>query len=362
MKACLSPNGSTTYGGESPVRELLVATLDGIMVLEREGPGASWQVARRTLEGVHVSALLLEPRRGLLFAGVHGSGLYRSTNGGHTWEAKTRGLTQEHTYMLSAVPRNGDVDVFVGTEPAHLFRSRDYGESWEELPALRTVPDAEKWRFPGEPHLAHVKTLDYDRRDPRTLYVGIETGALLKSSDGGQSWRELDSYSRPDDEVWKDVHRLVVDPVEPDVVWMATGVGIYRSADGGETWDRLSGGKAGTAYPDGCVLSPRDHNVVFVASSNQGPRQWRDSRHAGATVVRSRDGGRTWELLTNGLPEDRRANIEALSVYAWPGGYALFTADTDGDVHSSEDEGASWTRIASGLPPISKVQHYLALR
>lgn len=362
MNACLSPNGGTMYRGDAPARELLVATIDGIAVLEREGPSAPWRVARRTLEGIHVSALLLEPRRGLLFAGVHGQGLYRSADGGHTWEEKTRGLTQEHTYMLSAIPRNGDVDLFVGTEPAHLFRSRDYGESWEELPALREVPDAEKWRFPGEPHLAHVKTLDYDRRDPRTLYVGIETGALLKSTDGGRSWRELDSYSRPDDQVWKDVHRLVVDPVEPHVLWMATGVGMYRSADRGETWERLSGGKTRTAYPDGCVLSPRDRNVVFVASSDQGPHEWRTSHHAGAHVLRSRDGGNTWERLTNGLPTDRRANIEALSLYAWPGGYALFTGDTDGDVHASEDEGESWTCIASNLAPVSKVEHYVRLR
>ncbi len=362
MTVCLSPNGGTDFCGDAPPRELLVATLEGVSVLERDAPGAPWTLTRRALEGVHISALLHEPKRGLLFAGVHGKGLYRSADGGHTWEPKTRGLTQEHTYMLGAVPRNGDVDVFVGTEPAHLFRTRDYGESWEELPSLRDAGEPEKWCFPAPPHLGHMKTMDYDRRDTRTIYAGIEQGALLKSVDAGQTWRELASFSSPDDDVYKDVHRLVVDPVAPDTLWMTTGVGLYRSTNGGETWDRLSDRESRIAYPDGFVLSPRDHNTVFVTGSDQSPGDWRNSHHASGAVMRSRDGGRSWDLLTNGLPTDTRANIEAMSLYAWPGGYAVFTGDTDGNVFISEDEGESWARVAGGLAPISKVNHYMALR
>lgn len=362
MQACLSPNGGTTYRGDAPPRALLVATLDGVVALARAAPGAPWQVARRTLPGIHISALLLEPRRGLLFAGVHGEGLYRSQDGGATWEPCTRGLTQLHTYALGAVPHNGDTDVFVGTEPAHLFRSRDYGDSWEELPSLRTVGSPEKWCFPAPPHLGHVKTIDYDPRDSRTLYVGVEQGALLKSRDGGATWRELDGYSRPDDDVYKDVHRIVVDPREPDVLWMTTGVGLYRSDDGGETWERLSDRRSRIAYPDGFLVSPRDADVLFISGSNQSPGEWRHSHHASAAVMRSGDRGRTWELVTNGLPADMRPNIEALSVYAWPGGYTLFIGDTDGDVYASDDEGEHWTCIASGLAPISKVNHYAPLR
>jgi photosystem II stability/assembly factor-like uncharacterized protein len=362
MTVCLSPNGGTLHQGDAPPRELLVATLDGVTVLQRETPNADWRSARRTLEGKHISALLVEPRSGAIFAGVHGSGLYRSTDGGHTWEPKTRGLTQEHTYVLSAVPRNGDVDLFVGTEPAHLFRSRDGGESWQELPTLRNAGDPDKWMFPAPPNLGHVKTLAFDPRDKGTFFVGIEQGALLKTTDDGETWQELASYSRPDDAVYKDIHRLVLDPRQPDVLYMTTGVGFYRSDDGGETWERRTDRSTRIAYPDALLVSPRDPNLLFMAGSNQSPGEWRTSHDASAAIMRSRDGGRTWEVLTNGLPSHIRGNIEAMSIYAWPGGYALFTGDTDGAIYASDDEGDTWTCIANDLSPVSKVNHYAALR
>ena len=362
MTVCLSPNGSTLHQGAAAPRELLVATVDGIAVLARDGSGADWRLARRTLDGVHVSALLHEPRRDALFAGVHGSGLYRSTDGGHTWEPKTAGLTSEHTYTINASGRNGDVVLWVGTEPAHLFRSEDYGDSWVELPSLRGVPDTDKWEFPAPPHWGHVKTLAFDPRDGRTVYAGIEQGALLKSSDDGATWRELDSYSRPDDDVYKDVHRLVIDARTPDVLWMTTGVGLYRSADAGETWERLTTRTSRIAYPDALLISPRDPNLLFMAGSDRSPGQWRRTHDASSAIMRSRDGGRTWDLLANGLPEHMRGNVEAMSLYAWPDGYALFAGNTDGDVYASEDEGDSWSQIAHGLAPVSKVDHYAALR
>src|SRR6266849_3068563 len=95
MDATLAPNGATKYTGQDRCGRVHVATTDGVVTLERSGPGAAWQVAGRTLEGCHISSLLFEPGRGGLFAGVNHGGLHASLDGGKTWERRTRGLTEE---------------------------------------------------------------------------------------------------------------------------------------------------------------------------------------------------------------------------------------------------------------------------
>lgn len=362
MMVCLSPNGLNRVRADAPPKRVFVGTLDGVTVLEREGAGNAWRNAGQALKGLHISSLLFEPRRGGLFAGIHGSGLYASSDGGQKWDLKTRGLTQPHVYSLAALGNNGDTTLYAGTEPAHLFRSTDYGESWGELSTLRSVPGNEKWMFPAPPHQGHVKGVVFDPRDRRTLFACIEQGGLFKTADGGQTWRELAGYSKPEDLAYRDVHRLVLRPSNPDVMYITSGEGLYCSTDGGEHWEHLTNRSFRIGYPDQLHVSPYDDKVMFMSGSSKSPNFWRDSHVAESTVARSRDGGRSWEVLEQGLPKSMRANIEAISMAVWPDGYALFAGTTDGDVFHSDNEGKSWSRIAAGLPPVSKVGHYRFLR
>src|SRR5438309_1627365 len=100
MAATLAPNGATRYIGQDRCGRLHVATLDGVVTLERAG--TAWQVAGRALEGSHISCLLFEPGRGALFAGVNKGGLHASLDGGKTWERRMRGLTEEYVFSLAA--------------------------------------------------------------------------------------------------------------------------------------------------------------------------------------------------------------------------------------------------------------------
>lgn len=356
MTACLSPNGCNVYGSSEPVTRLLVATTQGVATLERS-PGGPWQLARRALEAEHISSLLFERARGGIFAGIHGRGLYRSTDGGATWHQPGNRLTEEHVYSLASSGTNGDVVLYAGTEPARLFRSLDYGDTWEELESLLRVPDAHRWTFPAAPHQAHVKNITCDPSDPKVVFVSIEQGGLFKTVDGGQSWKELAGYYKQGEVPYKDVHRVALSPTDTSVLYLASGTGVYHSIDGGTMWKQLTSAYFRVGYPDALLVDPHDEDVLFVAGAAKSPFFWLQTPLAHATVLRSSDRGRTWDELEPGLPEDGRANIEAMALHSSPGHFSLFIGTTDGDVHMTEDNGASFSRIAAGLAPISKLTH-----
>ena len=186
--------------------------------------------------------------------------------------------------------------VFAGTEPAHLFYSDDLGGNWIELPALRSV-DMSKWGFPAPPHIAHTKHINFHPQEPHTLLIGIEQGGLLKSTDDGRTFQVIHGM---DD----DVHRIVVNPLNPDQIHITTGVGMYVTADGGKTWEQWTdlqheiGG-----YPDLLVQHPRQPQRMFVASARKGPGAWFQEHYAGSRISMSTDGGKTWQAVRHGFPD-----------------------------------------------------------
>ena len=362
MIACLSPNGQNLHTADAPATRLLVATLKGINLLERATAQAPWENRGRKLEGHHCGSLMIEPRRGGVFAGMHSGGLYFSLDAGASWEKRSRGLSIEHVFSLGCAQQGEKTVLYAGTEPASLFRSEDYGESWTELPGVKETKGREKWSFPSPPHQAHVKTMTIDPRDPRVIYAGVEQGDLLKTSDGGANWRVLDDYSKPSDWTYRDIHLVIVHPENSRELYMTTGMGLYRSLDAGETWKLIIDNSFRIGYPDHLIVSPRDGNTMFMAGAGENPGTWRASRSAAGTIARSRDRGVSWTDASKGLASDRRPNIEAMSLAAHPGGFALFAGDTDGAVYASEDAAETWTRIASGLAPVSKGNHYRALQ
>jgi photosystem II stability/assembly factor-like uncharacterized protein len=349
VTVCVSPNGRNFFETSSPDSEVLVGTAKGVIWLSRSA--GSWRESRRGLEGKHIGALMVEPSRGVIFAGTHGDGLYASEDGGATWERRDNGIASDDIYGLNYVQAGGEVRLYAGTEPAHLYVSTDLGRSWTELPALLDVPSVKDWTFPAPPHAAHVKNIMFDPGDPNTIYAGVEVGGAFKSTDAGKSWQELSGY-------YEDVHRLMLVPTRPNDVYMATGRGIYHSADRGSSWEQFTGPEERIAYPDALVIPPAQPEIVFTAGAISSPGTWRQTHDADARIGRSRDGGKTWEYLKNGLPEHIRGNIEAMSINVYPGGYALAAATTDGDVFFSDDEGEHWATIAESLPPVSKGGHY----
>jgi photosystem II stability/assembly factor-like uncharacterized protein len=352
MAIGLSHGGSTLYSSPSPSQEVLVGTREGVVTIERETSGSEWRVKHRALTDKHISAIIKEPESGLTFAGAFHGSVDVSADDGKTWEPRGNGLTETDVYSLATRRVNGHVRLFAGTEPAHLFASDDLGLHWSEVPSLRSVPSVPKWSFPAPPHIGHVKHINFDPDNPTTIYASVEVGGLLKSTDAGEHWEEFPS-------LYEDVHRLMIHPSNPRFLYAVTGRGLYVSPDAGANWEQWTkredeiGG-----YPDGFVFRPSDPKLIFMTAAHDAPGTWRTTHFAGARISRSTDGGRSWEILRNGLPDRLQASIEAFCLEEAGHASSIFAATTSGEIFCSEDLGEHWNKIISGLPPISKAGHY----
>ena len=354
MTIALSHGGTTMYSSPSRSNELWVGTRQGIAVLERDSGG--WRIARHMLADKHISAIHQEPESGMFFVGAFHGGLHVSNDHGATWEARTTGLTEHDVYSIASCRSNGSTRLYAGTEPAHLFRSDDLGEHWTELPALRSVPSVPDWSFPVPPHIAHAKHINFDPHDPDTVYVSVEVGGLLRSRDRGETFEQLHGIYEDAHRLVihpEDNQRLYA--VTGRGLYVS-----FDGGKSFEEW--ISRPSEIGDYPDGCVLHPHNPDLMFISCAQFNPGQWRKTHFAGARISRSIDGGRNWEILKNGLPDRLQASIEALCLEAAGDEVSIFAATTSGDIHHSDDAGDSWSVIASGLAPISKDAHYKDLQ
>lgn len=353
MTITLSHGGPTIYRSPARSRHVLVGTIQGVVCMERDAEGAGWHVAHRALTDQHIHALLIEPESGTIFAGVNRGSIFASVDEGRTWERRDDGLTEHDIYSLANTRVAGGPRILAGTEPAHLFYSDDLGRRWDELPALRSG-DTSGWRFPAPPHIAHTKHIAFHPDDPQTFFVGIEQGGLLRSTDGGRTFQVIPGMD-------EDVHRTVINPLNPDQMYVTTGVGMYVTADGGKTWDQWTDQQHEIGgYPDFLVHHPRQPELMFVASALKGPGSWYRDHYAGSRISRSIDGGRTWQTVPHGFPHRLRPAFEAMCLEDWGASFSVLGATATGEVWCSDDGGEHWREVLSGLAPISKGSHYAA--
>ncbi len=228
--------------------------------------------------------------------------------------------------------------VYAGTEPSRVFRSDDQGESWRDCTGLGELPSSGSWSFPPRPHTHHVRCIGIDPMVAGRLFVCVEAGALVRSSDGGESWLDRLPGSP------YDTHTLALPPVE-GLLYAAAGDGWFESRDGGGSWQQPDEGLR-HHYLWSVAVHPEDSQTLLVSAAS-GARQAHDAERAESWIYR-REGEGVWEVAMDGLPQPR--GITASTLAANPAEPGVFYGVNNHGAFRSADAGRSWQRLEIPWP------------
>lgn len=362
------------------MRTMLVATRKGLVVVEGDGThwriaGLHFagepvsQVLADPRDGAWYCALRL---------GHFGVKLHKSGDGGAHWQEiaapafppkPTDGpwaddptpWSVDLLWELAAGGPDAPGVLWAGCIPAGLFRSPDGGASWQLVSALWEQPGRRDWMGGGYDH-AGLHSILVDPRDARHLTVAISCGGIWQTHDGGASWSlaargmhaDFMPPERAEDQNIQDPHCLVQCAAAPDVLWVQHHCGMYRSTDGGRQWQRI-------APP-----APSDFGFAVAADPTDPVRAWFVPARADAMrmpvdgrllVTRTDDGGASFRSFGDGLPQhDAFHLVYRHGLAVAPDGRTLAMASTTGALWVSGDAGEHWQSVARDLAPVAAVR------
>lgn len=316
---------------------LYAATGDAVGVLD-DGD------ARMGLEGSGAQCVAADPHDpDRAFAGTFDAGLYRTRDGGRSWEQANEGIPHPRVLAVTVSPHGA---VYAGTEPSSLFHSTDNGATWEDLAALRDVPSYDTWFFPPRPHTHHVRWIAPHQADPETIVVGIELGGVLRTRDGGRTFEDR----HPDAVI--DPHCIVAHATATDRIYAVGGDGVSFSLDGGDSWTRDTDGMD-RGYTWGLSVDPGDPDLWYVSAA-PGPDRAHGGGNAQARLYRKR-GAAAWEPLRLDGFGGVDAPLERMP-YALVAPRSrpetLVVGMRTGELMISSDQGESWRTLDVELPQI----------
>ena len=364
---------------------VLVGTRKGAFILRGDGSRRTWKISEPILLGNLVHHMVLDPRDGrtLLMAsrtGHLGPTIFRSRDRGKTWKEATRppafpkapegekGLVVDHTFWLTPGHAGEPAVWYAGTSPQGLFRSEDGGDTWDGVTGFNAHPMRPTWigaLADGTPDGPKLHSVLVDPRDPNHMYIGMSGGGVFESLDQGADWKPLnrgcaaDFIPEKNPEYGHDPHCVYLHPIMPDRLYQQNHCGIYRIDRPGTRWVRIGDNmpkKVGDiGFP--ITLHPRDPDTVWVFPMD-GTTVWpRTSPDGRPAAYCTRDGGKTWKRQDRGLPERAWYTVKRQAMAAdarEPVG--LYFGTTSGDIWASRDEGERWTCLARHLPHIYSVE------
>ena len=361
---------------------LLVSTRKGLFVVERQD--GHWRITECAFMGDNVNLALADRRDGRWYAaldlGHFGCKLQCSDDEGLSWTElsvpayppgedvpvgdgkETQPAVLKLIWSLETGGPAESGRLWAGTLPGGLFRSDDRGQSWQLVRGLWDRPERREW-FGGGYDTPGIHSICVDPRDPRCLRLAISTGGVWRSDDSGESWAQTahgmfatylpEEMAR--DPNRQDVHRMVQCPGAPDRLWAQHHNGVFRSDDGGMSWNEVP-----TVVPSvfgfAVAVHPTDPDRAwFVPATKDEKRIPVDGL---LVASRTTDGGRSFQILNEGMPLDLAYDLvyrHGLAVDET--GKHLAFGSTTGGLWISDDGGDRWDPIGARLPPILAVTY-----
>lgn len=366
---------------------LLVGTRKGAFIYTADDARRAWTLSEPLMPGWTINHMVgdvrAKPARIYAAANhpVWGPAVAKSADGGKNWDWPSKGLgfpadmglTIESVWHIRPGHDSEPGVVYAATAPAALFRSEDDGVSWRSVDGITRHPFRDSWQ--PTPGGVAMHSIEIDPRDRNRMYIALSAGGSYVSDDGGTSW-ELFSHSAisvsegarvfisqmaamvppdVDPAVVNDMHRLRLDPQQPDRIWTQAHTGVFRSDDCGKSWTDVTNNLPSFhGFP--IALARSDAAAAYVVPLETGTDNFRVCPGQ-LTVYRTRDLGATWQPLTQGLPDPsdyqsvyrEGMDTDGLS----PEG--VYFGTSNGEVYASADGGDHWQRLPGTLPPVLSV-------
>lgn len=351
---------------------LLVGTAKGMFILESQDKRSQWSSRGPYHKGWLVYGLFADKRHDepVLYSGVssfvYGPHIQRSIDGGETWTAvengpkftKESGRKLEHIWSFStgAEPKT----LYCGVSQAALFKSTDDGLNWSLVESLENHPTRSQWA-PGAGGLC-LHTLIPDANDPERMYLGISAVGCFRTDDGGKNWApknrgvqplEADQEVKYQGEVMRCLHKMVQDPTHPERLYQQNHLGVFRSMNAGDNWERCENGLPSRfGFP--IAMHPRDHATLYlIPQESDEARMFPEGK---LTVYRSTDAGDSWHSI-GPLDAGNYAGVlrDGLAVDSLdPAG--IYFGTSSGQLFGSADEGKTWQQLPGQYPRILNVK------
>lgn len=371
---------------------LMVGTKKGAFIYRSDDSRKKWDVSEPIMPGWSVANMAVDTRRNeprLYAAASHwawGPSVAHSDDGGKTWEQRSPGLAfpadsgiaVQNVWNVTPGSKDQPGLVFAGTQPAGLFRSEDWGDTWTSVSGLNDHEYRTYWGGAGGGDSC-LHSIEIDPRDPKHMFASISAGGSYVTTDGGKTWAICSHRAMPttpaarkfvaeiaekfpselppgvDPAAADEMHKLRIDPKNPARMWGQSHIGVFRSDDSALSWQDVTEGLPSFhGFP--IAVSQRPPDSVYVVPLEFEANNFRVCAGQFA-VYRSRDAGKSWQALTDGLPgpnDYQSVYREGLSTDGMdPEG--VYVGTSNGQVFASNNGGDHWQRLPGTLPPVLSV-------
>lgn len=334
------------------MQNLLYIGTEGGIFTARSDDGKSWKIANHALRKWEVTKIIVSPEGpNKVFAATRGDGVWLSEDFGENWVKPSYGRRAPGKIRGLTIDPHNPKRLYAACEPIDVFMSEDEGRNWERFDAIWDMPFIAKVPYPLLRVEPHARDVAVDPANPDILYVALQLGYVIKSTDRGKSWKLLDRNPECD------AHTILMDPGKANRLVVATGGhgarrketpgrSLYTSDDGGENWTPTATNFS-QEYSVPLVRDPHDPARLYCALANGTENHWRKrDGDADAIVIRSRDGGTTWERIAQNV--NSREFTEAIVPDALTPGI-VYAASRKGSFYISDDAGDSWRSMPMDL-------------